>query len=103
MVERHWGTIAKLADTLLLHAHLNRKFFYYAVKYAQYIHDVIPIRNLHNKDGLLTTPYMLATGRKPTDKHFWVFGCPAIFKRYEVSSDGKHINSIVPEHVNVAF
>ena len=26
LVERHWGTIAKLANTLLLHARLNRKF-----------------------------------------------------------------------------
>gem|GEM_PF-2876143 len=93
MVERHWGTIAKLANTLLLHARLNRKFFYYAVKYAQYIHDVIPVRNLQDKDGLPTTPYMLATGRKPTVKHFRVFGCPAIFKRYEVSSDGKRIKN----------
>ena len=32
--ERHWGTIAKLANTLLLHARLNRKFFYYAAKYG---------------------------------------------------------------------
>ena len=46
LVERHWVTIAKLANTLLLHARLNRKFFYYAAKYAQYIHDVIPVRDL---------------------------------------------------------
>ena len=32
LVERHWGTIAKLANTLLLHVRLNRKFFYYAAK-----------------------------------------------------------------------
>ena len=93
LVERHWGTIAKLANTLLLHARLNRKFFYYAVKYAQYIHDVIPVRDLLDENGLPTTPYYLATGRKPAVKHFRVFGCPAVFKRYEVSSDGKRIHN----------
>ena len=68
-------------------------FFYYAVKYAQYIHDVIPVRNLLDENGLPTTPYYLATGRKPAVKHFRVFGCPAVFKRYEVSSDGKRIHN----------
>ena len=61
LVERHWGIIAKLANTLLLHARLNRKFFYYAAKYAQYIHDVIPVRDLLDENGLPTTPYYLAT------------------------------------------
>ena len=76
-----------------MHARLNRKFFYYAVKYAQYIHDVIPVRNLLNENGLPTTPYYLATGRKPAVKYFRVFGCPTVFKRYKVSSDGKHIHN----------
>ena len=46
MVERHWGTIVRMAKTLLLHARLSTKFLYYAIKYAQYIHDVIPVREL---------------------------------------------------------
>ena len=80
MVERHWGTIAKLANTLLLHARLNRKFFYYAVKYAQYIHDIIPVRDLTDQHGLPTTPHYLLTKQKPSVQRFRVFGCPAIFK-----------------------
>ena len=56
MVERHWGTILKLANTLLIHARLNRKFIFYAVKYAQYIHDVIPVKDLNDKHGFPTTP-----------------------------------------------
>ena len=55
-----------------MHARLNRKFFYYAAKYAQYIHDVIPVRDLLGKNGLPTTPYYLAKGRKPAVKHFRV-------------------------------
>ena len=91
LVERHWGTIAKLANTLLVHTRLNRKFFYFAVKYAQYIHGIIPVRDLVDDDGLPTTPYFMATGRKSAVKHFKVFGCPAIFKCYEVSDDGKWV------------
>ena len=93
LVERHWGTIVKLANALLLHARLNRKFFYYAAKYAQYIHDIIPVKNLLDAEGNPTTPYFLATGRKPAVKHFRVFGCPAVFKRYEVSDNGKRVKN----------
>ena len=85
MVERHWGTILKLANTLLIHARLNRKFIFYAVKYAQYIHDVIPVKELNDKYGFPTTPYAMATNRKPPVKHFRVFRCPAIFKRYVIN------------------
>ena len=46
LVERHWGTILKLANTMIIHARLSKKFFYYAVKYAQFIHDVIPVKDL---------------------------------------------------------
>ena len=49
LVERHWGNIIRLANTLLLHARLNRKFFYYAVKYAQYIFDVIPVKDFNDQ------------------------------------------------------
>lgn len=35
----------------------------------------------------------LATDRKPTVKHFKVFGCPAIFKRYETYENGKVIKN----------
>ena len=89
MVERHWGAILKLANTLLIHARLNRKFIFYAVKYAQYIHDVIPVKDLNDKHGFPTTPYAMATNRKPSVKHFRVFGCPAIFKRYVINDKGK--------------
>ena len=79
----------KLANTLLIHARLNRKFIFYAVKYAQYIHYVIPVKDLNNKHGFPTTPYAIATNRKPSFKHFRVFGCPAIFKSYVINDKGK--------------
>ena len=89
LVERHWGTIVKMANTLLIHARLSTKFLYYAIKYAQYIHDVIPVKELYDANGMPTTPHYLATGRKPQVKHFRVFGCPAVFKKYEYNNQGK--------------
>ena len=51
LVERHWGTITKMANTMLLHARLNKKFFFYAVKYAQRVHDVIPVKDSVDNQG----------------------------------------------------
>ena len=89
LVERHWATITKMANTMLLHARLNKKFFYYAAKYAQRVHDVIPVKDLIDDKGLPTTPHFLLSGSKPNVKHFRVFGCPAVFKKYEFSDKGR--------------
>ena len=92
-VVRHWGTIMKMANIMLLHARLSKRFFYYAAKYAQRVHDVIPVRDLFDANGLPTTPHQMATGRKPIVRHFRVFGCPAFFKRYEISNKGTRIKN----------
>ena len=46
LVERHWGEVFKLANLLLIHARLSPRFFYFAAKYAEKIHDIMPIKNL---------------------------------------------------------
>ena len=41
------------------------------------------------------TPYAtMATNGKPPVKHFRVFGCPAIFKRYVINDKGKTTTKI---------
>ena len=83
---------------------LSKKFFYYAVKYAQYIHDVIPVRDLNDETGLSCTPYQLVNQRKPSVRQYRVFGCPAIFKRYEVSQGGKRTkNKYVQQGIRAIF
>ena len=82
-----------MANTMLLHARLSKRFFYYAAKCAQRVHDVIPVRDLFDADGLPTTPHQMATGRKPIVRHFRVYDCPAIFKRYEISNKGTRIKN----------
>ena len=53
------------------------------------MHNIIPVKSLLDNEGNPTTPYYLATGQKPVVKHFRVFGCPVVFKRYEVLDNGK--------------
>ena len=78
---------------MILFARLSKKFFYYAVKYAQFIHGAIPVRDQQDKNGLPCTPYQLINNQKPNVRHYRVFGCPAIFKRYEISDSGKGIKN----------
>ena len=65
LVERHWATITKMAHTMLLHGRLNKKFFYYAVKYAQRIHDVIPVKDLTNSKGYQPSHISFSQGQNP--------------------------------------
>ena len=89
MVERHSGMILKLANNLLIHARLKRKFIYYSVTYAQYIRDVIPVKDLNDKCGFPMTPYAMATNRKHPVNYFRVCGNMANFKRYVKNDKGK--------------
>ena len=51
------------------------------------------MKDLHDQKGFPTSPFFLATKRKPSIKNFRTFGCPAIFKRYEISKEGKRVKN----------
>ena len=57
------------------------------------IHDFIHLKSLLDDEGNPTTPFYLATGQKPAMKHFHIFGCPAVFKCYEVTDIGKWVRN----------
>ncbi len=78
---------------MIIHARLGKKFFYYAVKYAQFIHDVIPVRELLDQRGLPCTVYQLINNSKPNVRHYCVFGCLTIFKRYKIITGGKRVKN----------
>ena len=59
---------------------LSPKYIMYALKYAEKIHDIIPIRGITDNKGRPTAPYMKAFKRKPYVQHFKTFDCPAVFK-----------------------
>ena len=55
---------------------------------------MIPVKDLNDEKGFPTTPFFLATNRKPSIKHFRTVGCPAIFERYEISKEGNMVKRI---------
>ena len=44
-----------MANAMLLYARPNKKFFYYAVKYAQRVHGVIHVKDLIENGGIPST------------------------------------------------
>ncbi len=84
-------TVGQHSSWIILHTRLSRKFFYYAAKYAQRVHDVIPVKDLCDKEYLPSTPYQLAPNQKSNVRKYRVVGYPAIFKRYKLSDKGKRI------------
>ena len=55
--ERHWGTTSNMARRMLIRAHLNKKFLYYALKYAMVLHNVLPVKNVTKQNGDVATPF----------------------------------------------
>ena len=64
--ERHWGAIMELTNTTIIHARLSKKSFYYAVKYAQFLHDIMRVKDQLDE---------------------------ATFKKYKISDSGKKIKN----------
>ena len=83
--ERHWGTTSNMARRMLIRAHLNKKFLYYALKYAMVLHNVLPVKNVTKQNGDVATPFELFLGGRPKIGNLRVFGCPAVRKRYSAS------------------
>lgn len=81
--ESKWKQVHSLANTLLNNARLGGAFFHFAHAYAVAITNILPAKNLTDKDGLPTTPYQICYNRKPRINNFRTFGCPTFFKRYE--------------------
>ena len=45
--------------------------------------NVLPAKNLYDKDGNPTTPFCSMTTKKPVIGNFRIFGCPAVWKHPE--------------------
>ena len=67
----------------------NARLNMYAVKCAQFIHGIIPVRDSNDIHCLQCAQYQLVTGKKLNVRHLRVIGCPATFKRCEISESRK--------------
>ena len=70
-IERQWGTIVPMAESMMHAAGLARSYWALAVS------AVVHIRNRVWSSGAGDIPYRVVTGQQPDLSHLRVFGCPA--------------------------
>ena len=76
-VEVTWITLPTVAHSLMVHARVPEAYVHFALMYTtDHIFPVLPINDLRNEDGDLTTPHKMATGTKPSVSHLLVLFCP---------------------------
>ena len=80
ILERTWQSICHIKNSMIIHARVDETATHFSLKYATEIFSVIPICTIR-KNGILTTPYELFTGKKPNIKKFRVLFSPCVVKK----------------------
>ena len=69
-VEVTWITLRTIVYSYMVHPRVSVAFIRSALMYTTYIIlPVLPIKDMINEDGDLTTPFKLVTGTKPSVSH----------------------------------
>jgi len=76
---------------MLIHAWLPDAYMFHAITYATMVFIVLPIKDLIDQEGNVTTPSCLFLGTKPLVSAFHVFSCPCIAKKWTARINGKLI------------
>ena len=71
VAERRSITLKDVVRSMIYHSNLPESLWGEALKAAAYILNRVPTK------AVAETPYELWVGRKPSLKHFHVWGCPA--------------------------
>ncbi|RVW51060.1 Retrovirus-related Pol polyprotein from transposon TNT 1-94 [Vitis vinifera] len=90
VAERRNRTLKDMVRSMISHSTLPEKLWGEALKTAAYILNLVPTK------AAAKTPYELWTGRKPSLKHFHIWGCPAEarpYKPHEKKLDSKTVSS----------
>ena len=86
-------TLRTVAHSLMVHARVPEVYVHFALIYTiDNIFPVIPIKDLINEDGDLTTPHKLATGTKPSVSHLHVLFCPYVLQKATAHVETKTLN-----------
>ena len=92
-VEVTWRTLRTIAHALMVHARVPETYVHFALIYAtDHIFPVLPIKYLINEGGDPTTPYKLATGKKPPVSHLRVLFCPCVVRKATAHVETKTLN-----------
>ena len=86
-------TLRTIAHSLMVHDRVSEVYINFAFIYTtDNIYPVIPIKDLINDDGDITTPYKLATGTKPSVSHLCVLFCPCVVRKATAHIGTKALN-----------
>ena len=92
-VEVTWRTLRTVAHALMVHARVPEIYVHFALMYTTYhIFPVLPIKDIINKDCDPTTPYKLATGKKPSVSHLRVLFCLCVVRKSTAHIETKTLN-----------
>ena len=77
-----WRTIRTIAHSLMVHARFLEAYIHFSFMYTiDHIFPVLPIKDLINEDVDPTTPFKLATGKKPSVSNLRVLTCPCVVRK----------------------
>ena len=82
-----------IVQSLTVHARFSEAYIHFAFMYTTYkIFPLIQIKYLINEDGNLTTPFKLATGKKPSITNLLVLFCPCVVRTTTAHVEKKTLN-----------
>ena len=77
----------------MVHARVSEAYIHFELMYTtDHIFPVLPIKDLINKDGDLTTPFKLETVKKPSVSHSRVLFCPCVVRKATTHVGTKSLN-----------
>ena len=92
-VEVTWRTLRTVAHALMVHLRVPEVYVHFAIMYTtDHILTDIPIKDLIDEDGDLTTPQKLATGTKPSVSHLHVLFFPCVVLKATAHVETKKLN-----------
>ena len=81
------------AHSLMVHARFLEAYIHFAIMYTtDHIFPAIPIKDMINEDGELTTPFKLTTGKKTSVSHLRVLFFPCVVRKATAHVDKKALN-----------
>ena len=92
-VEVTWIKLRTVANALMVYARFPEVCVHFALMYTtDHIFPVLPIKDLINEDGDLTTPHKLATGTKPSVSHLRMLFFPCAVRKTTAHVETKTLN-----------
>ena len=74
----------------MTHARVGPNYCWHALKYcARHIYNALPIKGLYTAQGIQSTPYEMAHGKKPRIQHLRTLFCPCVYRKLTAHKDGQ--------------